>query len=169
MTWTYTTCSSSTRDTENRFDEECNPGNPNGCIEAFREGRPDDIYYGNAVPSNNPADGAAEWGYKINTAYLQDEWVTMGGDLTLVFGLRYEWYDAAVTHRPTTRTSSIGTATPTPPRWTANLLQPRLGFNWTFNPGPQRAWWCRPLLRRQPQRLAVQQLQQRRFPDRAVA
>ncbi|MGB5488296.1 MAG: TonB-dependent receptor, partial [Lysobacterales bacterium] len=52
-------------ETENRFDEECNPGNPNGCIDAFREARPDDIYYGNAAPSNIPDDGAAVWKYKI--------------------------------------------------------------------------------------------------------
>ncbi len=32
--------------TENRFDEECNTSNPNGCIDAFREARPDDIYFG---------------------------------------------------------------------------------------------------------------------------
>ena len=41
-------------ETENRFDEECGSSNPNGCIDAFREGRPDDIYYGNAAPSNDP-------------------------------------------------------------------------------------------------------------------
>ena len=28
--------------------------------------------------------------------YLQDEWVTAGGALTLVFGLRYDWYTAAM-------------------------------------------------------------------------
>jgi hypothetical protein len=69
--------------TENRFDEsdECSASNPNGCIDSFREGRPDDIYYGNAAPSNDPQEGAAVWGYKINTAYLQDEWITAGGDL----------------------------------------------------------------------------------------
>lgn len=122
--------------TENRFDEECrgNPEQANGCIEAFREGRPDDIYYGNAAPSNNPADGAAEWSYKINTAYLQDEWVTLGGDLTLVFGLRYEWYTS--NDRPAyneffvERNGFDNTATLDG----ADLIQPRFGFNWTLTP-----------------------------------
>lgn len=117
---------------EYRFDEECNPGNPNGCIEAFREGRPDDIYYGNFVPGDE-LEGAAVWGYKINTAYLQDEWVTLDGDLTLVAGLRYDWYDTS--DEPAFNQSYLdrhGFAN------TANtdgldLIQPRFGFTWNFN------------------------------------
>jgi hypothetical protein len=120
-------------ETENRFDEECNPGNPNGCIDAFREGRPDDIYYGNAVPTNNPADGAADWGYKVNTAYLQDEWVTMGGSLTLVFGLRYDWYTSsdqpAYNQNFFDRAGYANTYTIDG----QDLLQPRVGFNYTFS------------------------------------
>ena len=120
--------------TENRFDEECGSSNPNGCIDAFREGRPDDIYYGNAAPSNNPQEGAAIWGYKINTAYLQDEWITAGGDLTLVFGLRYDWYSTS--DRPAEnaffeeRNGFKNTANLDG----EGLLQPRIGFNWTVNP-----------------------------------
>jgi hypothetical protein len=119
--------------TENRFDEECGPSNPNGCIEAFREGRPDDIYYQNST-SGNPLDAAAEWSYKIHTAYLQDEWVTLGGDLTLVAGLRYEWYSSS--DRPTynaffeERNGFANTATLDG----EGLLQPRFGFNWTLTP-----------------------------------
>ncbi len=120
-------------ETENRFDEECNPGNPNGCIEAFREGRPDDIYYGNAVPSNNPNDGAAVWGYKVNTAYLQDEMYLAGGDLTLVFGLRYEWYESSDSPAANPffleRNGFSNTATVDG----LDLIQPRFGFNWTVN------------------------------------
>jgi len=120
--------------TENRFDEECRSSNPNGCIEAFREGRPDDIYYGNAAPSNNPEDGAAVWSYKINTAYLQDEWITMGGDLTLVFGVRYEWYSTsdapAYNQFFFDRNGFANNATLDG----ESLWQPRFGFNWSVNP-----------------------------------
>jgi len=120
-------------DTENRFDEECGSDNPNGCIDAFREGRPDDIYF-DYPTTYNLDDGAAIWGYKINTAYLQDEWVTAGGDLTLVFGLRYDWYSTNDT--PTYNQNFFDR------RGYANnetidgekLLQPRFGFNWTINP-----------------------------------
>ena len=82
-------------DGEFRFDEDCGSSNPNGCIDSFRLAMSDDLYYGNAVPTNNPADGAAVWGYKINTAYLQDEWIMLGGDLTWVLGLRYDWYSSS--------------------------------------------------------------------------
>jgi len=121
-------------ETENRFDEECNSSNPNGCIDAFREGRPDDIYYGNAMPSNNPEDGAAVWSYKINTAYLQDEWITLGGDLTLVLGIRYDWYSSsdqpAYNEKFFERAGYANTYTIDG----LDLLQPRLGFNWTITP-----------------------------------
>ncbi len=119
---------------EYRFDEECGSSAPNGCIEEFREGRPDDIYYRNAVPSYDLNDVVADWSYKINTTYLQDEWVTMGGDLTLVFGLRYDWYTSSdvptfnqnfVDREGYANTYTIDGK---------NLLQPRLGFNWTISP-----------------------------------
>jgi hypothetical protein len=120
--------------TENRFDEDCNSGNPNGCIDKFRDGKPDDIYYGNAVPTNNPEDGAAEWGYKINTLYAQDEWITMGGDLTLVLGLRYEWYTSsdqpAYNQNFFDRNGYANTATIDG----KDLLQPRFGFTWSATP-----------------------------------
>jgi hypothetical protein len=119
--------------TENRFDEECGPTNPNGCIEAFREGRPDDIYFQNST-TGTPADAAAEWSYKIHTTYLQDEWVTLGGDLTLVAGLRYEWYSTsdspAYNEKFVERNGFDNTATLDG----EGLLQPRFGFNWTLTP-----------------------------------
>ncbi len=121
-------------ETENRFDEECGGDDPDGCIQAFREARPDDIYYGNAAPSNDPAEGAAEWKYKIHTLYLQDEWVTKGGDLTLVFGLRYDWYtsndEPAFNEKFFERQGYSNTNTVDG----ENLLQPRFGFTWSINP-----------------------------------
>lgn len=117
---------------EYRFDEECNPGNPNGCIEAFREGRPDDIYYGNFVPGD-PLGGAAVWGYKINTAYIQNEWVGQNGDLTLVFGLRYDWYETndepAANPFFFDRQGFANTANSDG----LDLLQPRIGFTWDYS------------------------------------
>jgi hypothetical protein len=120
-------------DTENRFDEDCNAGNPNGCIDKFREARPDDIYYGNAAPSNDPINGSAGWSYKYNTTYLQDEWVTMGGALTLVFGLRYDWYtsnDEPAFNEKFFKRAGYSNAYTVDGQ---DLLQPRLGFNWTVN------------------------------------
>jgi hypothetical protein len=120
-------------DTENRFDEECGSDNPNGCIDAFREGRPDDIYF-DYPTSYNINDGAAEWGYKINTAYLQDEWITLGGDLTLVFGVRYDWYS---TSDEPTYNPNFFDRRGYPNNLTVDgedLFQPRFGFNWSWRP-----------------------------------
>ena len=82
-------------ETENRFDEPCGPPprDPNACIDDLREARPDDIYYGNAAGTNNPADAGFTMDYKINTVYFQDEITADQGRLTIVAGLRYDWYD----------------------------------------------------------------------------
>jgi outer membrane receptor for ferrienterochelin and colicin len=56
----------------------------------FRNGFADDVYYNNA-PSHVPNDAAADWGYEVNTVYLQDEF-DIGDRLTVVAGLRYDWY-----------------------------------------------------------------------------
>lgn len=119
-------------ETENRFDEECGSSNPNGCIQEFIEGRPDDIYF-RMTPSYDLQDAVAGWGYKTNTTYLQDEWVTLGGDLTLVFGLRYDWYSSndvpVYNQKFFDRQGFANTNTLDG----MDLLQPRLGFNWTVN------------------------------------
>ena len=62
-------------------------------IDNFRDGFADAIYYNNA-PSNNPADAAADWGYKVNTVYLQDEFYPTS-KLKLVAGVRYDWYQTS--------------------------------------------------------------------------
>ncbi len=67
-------------ETEIRFDS----------IADFEAGFPSAIYYNNA-PSNNPVDAAADWGYALNTAYIQDEF-DIGDRLTLIAGIRYDVY-----------------------------------------------------------------------------
>jgi len=107
--------------TETRFDG----------IQNFQDGLADAIYYNNA-PSLNPLDAAADWGYEVNTAYLQDEWQTTD-NLSLIIGLRYDWY-------------TTGSAPPVNQDFVddygfANnatvdglgLLQPRLGFTWDIS------------------------------------
>jgi len=118
---------------EYRFDEECSSSNPNGCIEAFREGRPDDIYYGNS-PTLNPNDGAGIWGYEINTAYLQDEWIGLGGDLTLTFGVRYEWYSSGDVPLENDFFFDRNGFANTETLDGRDLFQPRIGFNWNITP-----------------------------------
>jgi len=63
-------------------------------IDNFRDGFASAIYYNNA-PSNNPDDAAADWGYKVNTVYAQDEF-NLGDRLVIVAGVRYDWYTTGV-------------------------------------------------------------------------
>lgn len=97
-------------------------------IDDFRNGIADRIEYNNA-PSQNPDDAAAVWGYALNSIYAQDEF-TVNDDLTVVAGLRYDWYTS----------SDVPTENP---GFVADygfsnaqnfdgvgLLQPRVGFTW---------------------------------------
>jgi outer membrane receptor for ferrienterochelin and colicin len=70
-------------DTEVRFDG----------IDNFQQGLADRVYYGNAI-SNNELDAAVQWGYTINTAYIEDEW-QVNSDLRLTYGLRYDYYESS--------------------------------------------------------------------------
>ncbi|MCZ6501488.1 MAG: cell envelope biogenesis protein OmpA, partial [Gammaproteobacteria bacterium] len=100
-------------------------------IDNFRNGFASAIYYNNA-PSNIPADAAADWGYEINSAFIQDEF-NIGDKLTLVAGLRYDWYtsddkpgenpDFVADYGFSNSTNLDG----------EGLLQPRLGFNVYYN------------------------------------
>lgn len=118
---------------EYRFEQGCSGANPNGCIERFREGRPSRIDFGNS-PSGDPRDAAADFGYKTNTAYLQDEWLTLGGALTLSFGVRYDWYtsnDVPLFNQFFfDRNGFANTETFDG----EDLIQPRFGFNWNVAP-----------------------------------
>jgi outer membrane receptor for ferrienterochelin and colicin len=49
--------------------------------------------YSNSVGTNNPNDAAAEFGYAVNSVYLQDEW-QITPELNLVAGVRWETYQA---------------------------------------------------------------------------
>ncbi len=99
-------------------------------IDAFEAGTPWRIEYQNSAGTNNPADAAADFGYANNTLYLQDEYYMADYDLTLTYGLRYDWYEsddrpganAAFANRYGFSNDSNFDG--------MSLLQPRLGFNW---------------------------------------
>ncbi|WP_286268998.1 TonB-dependent receptor [Thalassotalea hakodatensis] len=61
-------------------------------IDDFEAGLADDVYYNNSAGTNNPDDAAANFEYQTHTAYIQDEYIFDDIDLTLVFGVRYDWY-----------------------------------------------------------------------------
>ncbi len=61
-------------------------------LENFRNGIASQVEFNNA-PSLNPNDAAAEFGYARRALYVQDEW-DITNALTLVAGLRYDWYSS---------------------------------------------------------------------------
>ena len=101
-----------------------------GCIDQFESGDPDDITYENASGSNNPADAGVTWGYKINSVYLQDEFPLLDGDLTVIAGVRYDWYtsdDLPVENSLFIARNGFSNADNFDGE---GLVQPRIGFSW---------------------------------------
>jgi hypothetical protein len=111
-------------------------GNPNGCIDQFEDFSPDDIYYGNA-PSLNPRDGAPSFKYGMNTLYLQDEFTLSSADVTIVAGLRYDWWTSDDLPRENSNFIARTGYSNSQNFDGESLLQPRLGISWdvseTFN------------------------------------
>jgi hypothetical protein len=123
---------------EQRYaDSQLPNGDPNkiGCglsgIDRFELGRPSRMYYGSAGGTNNRFDAAAVFANTLNTAYIQDEIFLDNYGLTLVAGLRYEWWESddrpAFNQAVTDASNGI--------RNDGNLdgidiLLPRFGFTW---------------------------------------
>ncbi|WP_018997171.1 TonB-dependent receptor [Hirschia maritima] len=104
-------------ETEIRFDS----------IDAFRNqiGR---TYYNNA-PSQNPVDAAADWGYAVNTLYVQDEFQATP-TLAVTYGLRYDFWqtdDAAPTNPDFLDTYGFSNGQNLDG---ASLVQPRVAITW---------------------------------------
>jgi hypothetical protein len=121
------------QESEGEFDFDgrsmCSTSNPDGCIDAFALGVPDDLIYQNA-PSNVVTDAAASFGYEINSAYLQDEFTLANGAVTIVAGIRYDWYtssDYPVANPNFFDRYGFTNAQNMDGR---DLIQPRMGFNW---------------------------------------
>lgn len=65
-----------------------------GSVADLIAGTPSRVIYENAAPTNNPDDAAASFNYVINSIYLQDEYNFSDVDLTIVAGVRYDWYQS---------------------------------------------------------------------------
>ncbi|HUD95945.1 MAG TPA: TonB-dependent receptor, partial [Woeseiaceae bacterium] len=108
----------------------CSATTPDGCIDQFEAGKPDDINYGNAAPSNNPDDGSASFAYQINSLYLQDEFPIVDGAVTVVAGVRYDWYTSDDLPRENPLFFARNGFSNQSTFDGEGLIQPRLGFNW---------------------------------------
>ena len=99
---------------------------------AFASGDLTYFEYSNAIGTNNPNDAAANFGYGVNALYLQDEW-SVDDKLTLIGGLRLEWYDSSDKPRfnqPFATRYGFRNDETMDGR---KLLQPRFGFTYDVN------------------------------------
>lgn len=98
-------------------------------IDDFAAGVPARIYYNNSASTNNPDDVAASFSYMTHTAYLQDKF-SLTDTLTLMFGLRYDWYSSSDTPIYNAKFENRYGFANTETLDGRDLLQPRLGLTW---------------------------------------
>ena len=101
-------------------------------IDDFVAGIPNRITYENASGTNDINDGAASFGYEINTFYAQDEWEIQPG-MTLTAGLRYDYYtsdDLPPANPAFFERHGFSNAQNLDGK---DLIMPRVGFNWDVN------------------------------------
>lgn len=102
-------------------------------IDDFEAGIPARIYYGNAASTLNPEDAAANFGYAMHTLYAQDEYYLYDLDMTITYGLRYDYYSSSDKPRVNQNfVNRYGFANDNTFDG-EGLLQPRLGINWNLN------------------------------------
>jgi hypothetical protein len=119
-------------DAQGRLDD---PGCELSGIDRFELGRPSRIYYGSGGGTNDPVTASAEFTNNKNSLYIQDSIFFDQYDLTVVAGVRYEFFTSGdrPVFNPTFTNANGGL------RNDANidglsLWMPRLGVTWSVNP-----------------------------------
>jgi hypothetical protein len=100
-------------------------------IADFIAGKPSLVIYENAAPSNIKENGAARFGYQINSIYLQDEFLLLSGDVSIVAGLRYDWYESDDVPRLNPNVARRYGFSNQQNFDGLDLVQPRVGFEWS--------------------------------------
>ncbi|WP_394224383.1 TonB-dependent receptor domain-containing protein [Alteromonas gracilis] len=101
-------------------------------IADFEAGLADQIYYNNSAGTNNPDDAAASFKQDITTFYIQDEFY-LTDDLKIMAGLRYERYGSDDTPTANQNFANRYNFPNTMNVDGLDLIQPRVGFNYTVN------------------------------------
>lgn len=102
-------------------------------IDKFELGRPSRIFYGSGGGTNDPADAAANFTNTLNSAYIQDEFFWDAQNMTIIAGIRYDWFTSSDSpnFNPTFTAANDGL------RNDANIdgvdiLMPRIGMTWEY-------------------------------------
>ncbi|MEM7493665.1 MAG: TonB-dependent receptor, partial [Pseudomonadota bacterium] len=91
----------------------------------------DSLFYQNAV-TNVKTDGAAEWGFAVDSLYIQDEW-QFNDKLTLNAGLRYDRYSSSGSITENANFASRYGFSNTADVDGLDILLPRFGFNYAYS------------------------------------
>ena len=116
---------------QERFDDILGLGCELSGIDRFELGRPSRVFYGSGGGTNIATDAAAQFSNANNALYIQDEIFFDELDLTVVLGLRYEYFDSD--DRPNFNdafTQANGGLRNDSNIDGLDLLMPRLGFTW---------------------------------------
>ena len=112
---------------QGRFDDaSCNLSG----IDKFELGRPSRIYYGSGGGTNDATDAAASFENTLNTVYLQDELYLPNYNLTVVAGLRYDWFESDDRPSYNAKFSELTGIRNDKNINGVDLLMPRIGFTW---------------------------------------
>lgn len=100
-------------------------------IDHFELGIPDDVFYGSGGGTNDAADASASFENLQHSLYLQDEFQFPDLALTVVAGLRYDWFtsDDQPKFNQAFTTLNGGLRNDTGVDG-LDLLMPRIGFTW---------------------------------------
>lgn len=102
-------------------------------IDDFAAGLTSRITYENAALTNTISDAIQGFSYDINTVYIQDEYLFSQADITVVFGLRYDWYSSEDKPAFNQTIADVYGISNQQNLDGLDLLQPRFGFNWNVN------------------------------------
>jgi hypothetical protein len=103
-------------------------------IDQFELGRFSQLYYGSGGGTNNPLDAAAVFSNKLHTVYLQDEMFFDAYNLTVVAGLRYDWFSSSDRPNYNKKFHDLFGIRNDANIDDVDLLMPRIGFTWEATP-----------------------------------
>ncbi|MAI89958.1 TonB-dependent receptor [Ponticaulis sp.] len=115
-------------DADNLFAQNSEGTYAFATIDDFRNNIPSGLTYNNAV-TNDENDLRAIWGYNQNSVYFQDTWDVLP-TLTLMGGLRYDWYESEGTIRENQNFIDRYGYTNTTDLEGLDVIMPRFSFNW---------------------------------------
>ena len=116
-------------DAQGRFES---PDCGTSGLDKFELGRPSRVYYGSGGGTNDPNDAAASFTNTLNAVFIQDDF-TIGDNLNIVAGLRYEWWETSDSPRYNAAFEAANGFRNDATIDGTDLLMPRVGVTWDYS------------------------------------